>query len=179
MLNLHLGCGPIKLAGFVNVDNSDHWKPDVCEDVLDYLARQLNGSVDNIFSCHMVEHLEYPDEVGMFFKLCYRALNQGGVLRVLVPDLRKVAKAYLDGQDLSKIHVGGPFYYGKDMAADRFTYFMREWEHKIVFDAKLLGSFFRDAGFSPYPAAFNISHSDQMMNLDRYEAESLCMEAIR
>lgn len=178
-MNLHLGCGPIKLPGFVNIDKELHWEPDRCIDYLDLYREFDKGTAENVFSCHSIEHLAYPDEVKVFFWQANRVLKPGGILRVVVPDLRKVATAYVNGSDLKEIY-GGEFYYYKDCPAERFLYFMREWEHKIVFDEQLLRMFFEEAGFTHVRVMpFGVSDTPELRGIDRFESESLVMEGTK
>jgi SAM-dependent methyltransferase len=55
------------------------------------------GSVDAIYSSHMLEHLE-PDDALFVLRDCYRALRPGGTLRIVVPDLNFIVRAYLEGK---------------------------------------------------------------------------------
>src|SRR5260370_12816703 len=55
-----------------------------------------DGSVSVIYSSHMVEHLDQT-EARRFMQECYRALESGGTLRIAVPDLLPLARAYVAG----------------------------------------------------------------------------------
>jgi predicted SAM-dependent methyltransferase len=57
-----------------------------------------DGSVDVLYSSHMLEHL---DQTGaeLFLKEARRLLISGGIIRIVVPDLRKMARQYLDSGD--------------------------------------------------------------------------------
>jgi SAM-dependent methyltransferase len=50
-------------------------------------------SFDNVFSCHMLEHL-YRDEAEQCVREVRRVLKPGGVFRVVVPDLDLLVRAY-------------------------------------------------------------------------------------
>lgn len=56
------------------------------------------GSVDAIYSSHMIEHLD-RNEVQAFLVECRRILKPGGILRLGVPDLRHVVQIYLELDD--------------------------------------------------------------------------------
>jgi hypothetical protein len=56
------------------------------------------GEADAVYHAHLLEHLPRRDSVP-FLEECYRILRPGGVIRVVVPDLRKLAKQYLDDLD--------------------------------------------------------------------------------
>jgi ubiquinone/menaquinone biosynthesis C-methylase UbiE len=51
------------------------------------------GSFDNVFSCHMLEHL-YRTDAERCVREVYRVLKSGGVFRVVVPDLDLVVRRY-------------------------------------------------------------------------------------
>jgi len=90
-LKLHLGCGSQRLAGWVNADAFPGG-----DLVLD-LRRKLpfaSGSAKYIFHEHFLEHLDYYLEVPQFLTECYRVLEPGGVMRVVVPDAERFARAY-------------------------------------------------------------------------------------
>lgn len=175
-MNLHLGCGPIHLPGFVNIDSSEHWKPDILMDYLKLHERFEEGSADVVFSCHSIEHLEWPVGVVHFTDQVRRVLKPGGTLRVVVPDLMKVSRKYVGGEDLKDIY-GGSHFYGIDHPATRFLYFMREWSHTIIFDESLLSGLLHNAGFvNIRTMPFGVSDDPELCGLDRYESESLSME---
>jgi SAM-dependent methyltransferase len=54
-----------------------------------------DASVDVVYHSHVLEHLEREDAPG-FLRECRRVLKPGGVLRVVVPDLERLARRYLD-----------------------------------------------------------------------------------
>lgn len=117
-MKLHLGCGPHFLEDWINVDYSlgakvahtpligtlsrvfglfrIDWNPGI---VLHNLAKPLpwpDDSVDFIYSSHTLEHLRREDGEQLLHE-CHRVLKPGGVLRVVVPDLRSCVDAYLEG----------------------------------------------------------------------------------
>jgi len=114
-----------------------------------------------------------------FLKICHRILRPDGVLRIVVPDLMKVARKYTEGEDLKDIYTG-QFYYHLDCPAERFMYFCREWQHTVMFDAGLLRQLLDDAGFRKVKfCAFGQSDTPELRNLDRFESESLIVEAYK
>src|SRR5258708_5868023 len=108
---LNLGCGISGAKGWYNCDNSPtillsripvirrwkripRWPSDVCRvDVIKGLPFKAE-SVDCIYSSHMLEHLAFDDAVKVLSH-CYRALRVGGILRIVVPDLRIIVDDYL------------------------------------------------------------------------------------
>ena len=60
-----------------------------------------DSSVDVIYSCHMVEHLEKLD-VASFFKEARRILKSGGIIRLAVPNIKYQVDNYLKDGDADK-----------------------------------------------------------------------------
>lgn len=60
-IRLHLGCGEIRLNGFINVDFLKTTTTDVISDITK-LSDFKNGAVSLIYACQFVEHFSH-DEV--------------------------------------------------------------------------------------------------------------------
>jgi len=87
-MKLHIGCGTVYRAGWINVDNnSDHniTKLDLNWDVSNPIPYPDN-SVDFISSEHFIEHLPIQTAI-KFLKECKRVLKIGGVIRTSTFDL--------------------------------------------------------------------------------------------
>lgn len=123
-MRINCGCGATPTAGWTNFDNSltlllaRH--PIVCrlakmfglldQGQLSYfefskansifhanVVRRIpvpDSSVDVLYTSHMLEHLDLY-EAGLFLTEAKRVLKSGGVLRVVVPDLRMLVNGYL------------------------------------------------------------------------------------
>lgn len=57
-----------------------------------------SGSVDAIYSSHMLEHLD-RNEASKFLSEAIRMLSEGGFIRLAVPDLRLMIEQYLNDSD--------------------------------------------------------------------------------
>ena len=79
---LHLGCGSVRLPGYVNVDCQARLKPDVVADLSKHPWPWKDNSVDGIYSSHCFEHL--PD-ITATMKECHRVLKPGRPLEAVVP----------------------------------------------------------------------------------------------
>lgn len=84
-IKLNLGCGPRKMAGYVNVDNRSEVKPDKVLDV------QKNGlkpwddnSVDEVRAYDFLEHI-VPDKVVFVIDEIWRVLKPGGKFEHFTP----------------------------------------------------------------------------------------------
>lgn len=90
---LNLGCGDTVHAGWVNVDLDPH-PPHVLGYDLRHGVPFPDGLFDAVYHSHVLEHM--PRRVAPdFLRECLRVLRPGGVLRVAVPDLEGIARAYL------------------------------------------------------------------------------------
>ncbi len=124
-LRINVGCGQTPTAGWRNYDNSPTvrlanlplplWLMRACGLVdannrgFFEACRRLDiryadatsipestASADAVYSSHMLEHLDRVD-ARKFLIECHRILKPGGVLRLVVPDLRVGARVYLEG----------------------------------------------------------------------------------
>lgn len=181
-MKLHIGCGPIRLQGWINIDIEPAHYPDKVMDCLHLSDVFGENTVDLIFSCHCIEHLDYPDGAVRFFEQTFKVLKPGGTLRVVVPDLTLVARAYAAGSDLKFIYgtEGKWFYHKENSTAERFHFFMHAWEHKMVFNFPLLLMLMDDAGFKDiHKAPFGVSDVRELCGIDRMESESLVVECVK
>lgn len=189
-IRLNLGCGLLAPQGWVNVDGS--WNARLAK--YPFIRRMLSflrilppgkieipwsssilihdvrrplpfpdGSAAAIYASHVLEHL-YFQEARKLLLESFRVLACGGVLRVVVPDLKAIVEEYLGEQPF------GPL--SKEMAtlqpADRFNHrlLMRApepsssnlvyriyeaWQdfhsHKWMYDRDSLVALFKWAGF--------------------------------
>jgi SAM-dependent methyltransferase len=187
---VNLGCGPNAPAGWVNVDGS--WNAWLSNHV--YLRKTLracgvlgknspgaqwkvrplvhdltkrlsfeDNSVAVIYGAHVLEHL-YLEDAQRLLGECKRVLRPGGVLRLVVPDLRSMAVRYLRNKN-----GGSPSAAEKIAAADQFNenlgfrspappkgnllfQFYSLWKdfhhHKWMYDADSLVQYMESAGFA-------------------------------
>jgi len=120
---INLGCGLNAPSGWVNIDASytarlSKWNglyKAICKigrktpiawpnniksaDVRKGLSFE-DGSIEAIFSSHMIEHMSF-DEGKYVIKECHRCLRDGGVLKIITPDLFQMAQRYIDSRTVS------------------------------------------------------------------------------
>jgi len=96
---LNLGCGArfCTAADWINIDFQS-FSPDVNQYDLKQGIPFEDESVDAVYHSHVLEHFP-PAEAIKFLAECRRVLKPGGVIRVVVPDLESIAKAYLQAVD--------------------------------------------------------------------------------
>lgn len=96
-VKLNLGCGPMHLDGYINID-SDHR---ACADF--YLSfTELSDAfapacADEILMVHSLSYLNLWQARDLM-RVCYRLLRPGGVLAIELPSIEKCARHLLDSQ---------------------------------------------------------------------------------
>ena len=91
---LHLGCGQLRVQGYLNIDVSYGAKAAdlVCD--LMALDRYFSpGSVDAIYACHVLEHFS-TEQAQTLMRRFWTLLADGGELLLSVPDLDRIVKIY-------------------------------------------------------------------------------------
>jgi SAM-dependent methyltransferase len=121
-LRLNLGSGHIPREGFVNVDSRGLEGVDVVAD-----ARQLPfepGTVDVIFSSHLVEHFPIEELRRVVLPHWLNMLRPGGQLVAVVPDaeamVRETAEGRMPFDDFQRVMFGDQEYDG-DFHFSTFT----------------------------------------------------------
>jgi predicted SAM-dependent methyltransferase len=89
-LQLHIGCGPVKLDGFINIDIAP---APLSMNVLWGLPFD-DAQVSIVYLSHLLEHLFFPRDVMALLAEIKRVLCPGGVVRIVVPDIEKCLRAY-------------------------------------------------------------------------------------
>ena len=134
-LKLHLGAGPSRLAGWINIDAY----PAELAMNLNWGLPFADGSASYVFFSHTLEHLYYPEEAQAAMKEIRRVLSPDGTLRVIVPDIEKCIQAYVSND--------AEFYAGR-----RKTWWW--WGKRET----RLEDFLAYAGAGPRPGSFFESH---------------------
>ncbi len=140
-LRLNLG-GTEPKAGWKILDIQKRPEVDFVGDVVD-LSQFPDGSVTEIYASHVYEHLNYHTELRKALKEACRVLKPGGILRVGVPDLEMLAKAFVDPKHdvRAKFHLTRIMFGGQ---TDQFDY------HKVGLSFDILCVFLQEAGFTKY-----------------------------
>jgi glycosyltransferase involved in cell wall biosynthesis/SAM-dependent methyltransferase len=90
---LNMGCGRTFHPDWLNVDFDDHGGA-----VLPYDLRLgipfADAAFDVVYHSHLLEHFS-RSEGEHFLNECFRVLRPGGLLRLAVPDLENIVRAYL------------------------------------------------------------------------------------
>lgn len=148
---VNIGCGPFGKEGWVNLDLFA--APGVTLRVdCRWRLPLSDGAARGIHVEHYFEHLEPTTERPRFLAECHRCLEPGGVLRIVVPDMRKYVEAYLapGWSVLNDIGCGG------DLPQSTFAtkiealnhVFVQDGEHYGGFDEEYLRATLERAGFT-------------------------------
>ncbi len=101
-----------------------------------------DDSCDVIYSCHMLEHI-VTRRVGHSLQEMRRVLKPGGVIRIAVPDLRRMAEQYIQTGDADEfMHrcMMGKFWNDLETITSRFLFAINgnPSVHKWMYDGKSL-----------------------------------------
>lgn len=89
---LNLGCGDKYHKDWVNVDMNPQSKDIISANLLKGIPFPDN-TFDVVYHSQVLEH--FPQERALFFmRECFRVLKQGGIIRVVVPDLENIVDEY-------------------------------------------------------------------------------------
>lgn len=171
-----MGCGRVQPEGWDNIDVVDYGQQFVV-DITDvgYQGGQWH-EYDYIVANHLLSCFSHHELLETVLPNLRAMLKPGGVLRVLVPDVRKAVDAYLADECVF-------FPLGDDLpnVSERFCTFL-PWfgESKSIFDFPYLLHLGRLAGFG---TIFYVSHGFTALcpdpgiaSLDDREVQSLIVE---
>lgn len=196
----HLGCGPVLVPGYLNIDRFANLEPgrlyqqaqgaEIVHVLNHDLAQGIpgrDGSLEVIYLCHFLEHLPYPAALGLL-RQAHARLKPGGRLRVLVPDLELWIDRY-HKNDTSFFDAYRRQILGDDRAAypTRATIFMAMltgFGHQWAYDYKTLYGILRGIGFAEIrKTLFQESALPEIRAIEPYTPlrgmESLCVECVK
>lgn len=157
MTKLHLGCGPLALPGWVNIDNQRY--PGV-DKVLDLRKGLPFKDVSFIFAEHFIEHLAYDDALALM-RECRRVLRDDGVLRLSTPNLDWVWFTHYKLEMTEQEQVAACFYLNRAF---------RGWGHQFLYNERSLAATLQDAGFATVTRVqYGESEHPELRGLERHE----------
>ncbi len=173
-LRLNLGCGRHMPPGWVNVDWAlgarfaklplfrpvntrlhmfdQQWAEGIQLHDLRKKFPWKDASIEAIYSSHLLEHLT-REEGQRFLLECGRVLKTGGLVRIVVPDLRSFVMTYVDGALPARDFVEA---LGVLCGADKVGLKRRlapwsEFPHKCMYDVESLVNTLKSCGLDAAP----------------------------
>ncbi|MBT9150744.1 MAG: hypothetical protein DDT40_00923 [candidate division WS2 bacterium] len=144
---LHIGCGEVRINGFMNIDTFKTPATDFICEIEDLPKYIKSNSIRLIYLSHTLEHFSRRDSIQLL-KMFYGFLEPSGELRISVPDLIKLADIAktkrLEFKDMELLQ--GILMGGQDT---RYNY------HKSIYWFDLLKQILDEIGFqeiSEYPS---------------------------
>jgi predicted SAM-dependent methyltransferase len=180
-VNLNLGTGGRGVADWVNIDVARHHQ----DLTLPWDIRRglpfSDGQVARIFAEHIVEHIEFREDIPRLMREFFRVLEPGGRVRLIVPDGERWLHAYVtrspdewQGLGFSDLPPGMP----TPMTMINHV-FHQDGEHFFGYDYETLKYVLEQAGFHKIgKAAYQVSADPQLcLDRDEHAKYSLYVEA--
>lgn len=182
MIKLNLGASPIwSKKGWHTLDHKLTESTDTAIAGDASNIKLPDESCEIVFCSHVFEHIPHV-RLPMVISEINRVLKQGGLLRILTPDLETIAKAYVNKDDKffndakdedeslrTDLGYGGSFVNfivspGQDTALlERdLDSFIAGYAHLYSYDYEMMKILFTKLGFSPRKAEFNDSIVEEM-----------------
>ena len=181
-LQLHLGCGTVRLDGWVNIDLATRARelatpPDLNLDVRRGLPFP-DASARLIYHEHLMEHLTLEEGIRCL-RDWLRVLEPGGVLRIATPDLEFLVERYR-GDWRDQPWLRQPEYAVIGTRAEMMNAAFRWWDHRYLYDGEELARRMRDAGFDPIRrCAYRESGVPDLAAMETREDSKLILEGVR
>ncbi len=189
----------LRRLGILRQEQYDHFREGLWRRVhywdAHYPIPLKNDVATAVYSSHLLEHLD-PATASNLLAECYRVLQPGGVLRVVVPDMYRINKEYVSVMDqVTRSEIGlvdDVVFLEKRMpAADVPTAFaaeyydpdpqrQRSFGHRWMYDKWSLHSALRRVGFdSIRECRFREGQTPDLDQLDHRPENSIHVEAIK
>lgn len=148
---VNLGCGDAGKDGWFNIDSAQAPGVTCVYDCRKRLPLP-DAAAKAIFTEHLLEHLDYDEEVPLFLRECYRVLEPGGVLRIVVPDGQKYLEAYAT-RSWGAMRDFSPLAAGRDPSRTTLMelvneHFRQAGQHRFSYDYETLQRVLTKAGFA-------------------------------
>ncbi len=164
---LNLGCGDIIPEGWINVDyawgaklakvpllnklgvTNLNWDKKI---IIHNLLKPFpwdTESIDVVYSSHTLEHFTREDGFG-FLKECHRVLKTGGIIRIIVPDLKAFTLKYLEGKTRADYFVENllVLYPTSKNLLNKILMSYISFPHKCMYDTPTLVAILKSIGFN-------------------------------
>jgi predicted SAM-dependent methyltransferase len=153
-----------------------------------------DNAVHYVYSEHVIEHISYPQGLGML-KESYRVLAPGGKVRVATPNLMKFIGLFQEtkSKEMQSYMLDKMGWHEWPVTPDPECYILnqqlRQWGHQFVYTPKLLRASLEAAGFKdikelvagesddPTFRGVELRAFDEVRDVNRFE--TLVFEAVR
>ena len=213
-LKLNIGCGTATSENWINIDKSLNIYLSkfsrlkklmfrlriISKEVYEarwsgtYLRRDVtrglpfeSNTIDFIYSSHLLEHMINPKALH-FLEECYRVLKVGGILRIVVPDLKTMALKYISVSDDNTIERG----IAADLFLTRLGFFFKEDRtfieraigkqnlHHWMYDTDSLSKRLEIVGFSKIECStFGKGGLPDLEKIEKRDDGSIFLEAMK
>jgi hypothetical protein len=116
-MKLDLGCGRLKLEGYIGVDSAPIPEVDVVHDLTIVPWPFADVSVDAVHSSHFFEHLTAPQRIAMMHEL-HRIMKPGAEARIVTPYWNSVGA------------IQDPTHQWPPIAEQSYFYFNADWRER-------------------------------------------------
>lgn len=170
-LNINLGSGSYGLPDWVNIDARRHYSNlSFAHDIRKPLPF-INGQAARIFAEHVLEHIDFREDMPKVLAECYRVLQPGGRIRIVVPDGKRYLEAYVK-QDPKLWEALGCPQLPNDMPTPMSMVnhvFHQGGEHLFAYDFETLEYLLKEAGFIDIQQVSYREGADPKLCIDREE----------
>jgi len=183
-LSVNIGSGGKGQSGWVNVEIIPMQDTTLCLDVRRRLPL-ADDSVARLLAEHVVEHMDFRDDLPTVLRDWRRVLQPGGVIRIIVPDAGRFLRAYASA-DPTRWHDLG--WNMERLPAGLYTpmhvinhVFHQGGEHLFAYDFETLAWALRQAGFSTVEQMSYRTSRDPTLAIDQanHAPYSLYVEAVK
>lgn len=180
---LDIGCGPNPHEQFINLDYG--WRPeiDICWDVTKGVPLR-DGAVKGVFSEHCFEHLPI-ESIDFVLRECYRVIEPGGHIRLIVPDgelyLTRYTEIIRGSRDLKLPYATDDLFGGIYSPILSVNRIFRAHGHLFIYDFDLVRQLLHRNGFvNIKKESFGSGRAPQLLvDTESRAVESLYVEASR
>ena len=191
-VKLNLGCGQQIIDNWVNVDYfigarlakfkifnfffNISWDKRIFIHDLTKKFPWKDNSVDVIYTSHTLEH--FDREEGLFvLNESKRVLKKGGIIRILVPDLKEIVASYINKEYPADRFLEGLLVLNKKTNSKfkNFLNYFFQFPHKCMYDNETLLSILKNLGFN---AQIKKMHESEIDGIEKFEIEGRAYKAV-